>query len=339
MKRIESFNELRAVSAIFIVFSHIGCTNALFGGNLGGFAVCIFFMLSGFLTVFSTQKKENKMFLVKRYLKIAPLYYALTFFCFTIARIKPVLFNTANPTIPNLIKSLCFIPYLNDNGLSRPLLDVGWYINVLMFFYVIFRISMLISHKYRGLAASGILLAITAAGQIFIPENGIFLLYRNGMVTLSMGMLTACLYGRFSERISDIKTLNIKKPLMNVLLIGVYVGLIFAFCHFDTNPYIKLFIPLFIFICYTICDSCVVPTKYMAFISKISMSMYLIHEFVVKGVSRLIFNLDKLSPAAIGVSIFCLAVTIAASVPVNYIFENKISGELLKKLTYARKSN
>lgn len=339
MKRIESFSELRALSAIFIVFSHIGCTNQLFGGNLGGFAVCVFFMLSGFLTVFSTQKTVNKLFLVKRFLKIAPLYYTLTIFSFIIARLKPDWFNTANPNIPNLIKSLTFIPYINSNGLSRPLLDVGWYINVLMFFYLIFKISMLISHKYRGVIASGILVTLTIAGQVFIPENGIFLLYRNGMVTLSMGMIIALLYGNFSHKFADIKILNKKNPLINILLAGVYVGLIFVFCNIDINPYIKLFIPLIIFTGYTICGQCVVPSRFMAFISKISMSMYLIHEFVVKGVSRIIFNLEKLTPATLVVSILCSAVVIAVSVPVNYVFENKISGGLEKKLTYARKEN
>ena len=43
MKKIESFNELRAISAAIVVFSHIGCTNKLLGGNPGGFSVCIFF--------------------------------------------------------------------------------------------------------------------------------------------------------------------------------------------------------------------------------------------------------------------------------------------------------
>lgn len=326
MKQIKSFNELKAISALMVVFSHIGCTNVLLGGNPGGFAVCIFFLISGFLTIYSTENKSGKFFFLKRYLKIAPLYYVVTLFCFTVAYLKPSFFHTAEPTVQNLLKSLIFIPYINGNGISRPLLDVGWYINVLMFYYVVFRVSMLISHKYRGEISIAILLILTVIGQLFFSDNAIFLLYRNGMVTLSAGMIISIIIIRKDLFSRD--HFKRKKCSYNIFLYLIYIGLAMLFSYLKINAYIKLFLPVLLFLAVLIFEDSIVPTKFTNFISKISLSIYLTHEFVVKGVSRIVYNLDHISVTSLLISIVCVAIVIIIATPVNYIFENKMSSVL-----------
>ncbi|WP_288534518.1 acyltransferase [uncultured Ruminococcus sp.] len=326
MKQIKSLNELKAISALMVVLSHIGCTNALLGGNPGGFAVCIFFLISGFLTVYSTENKSGGFFFLKRYLKIAPLYYVVTLFCFTVAYLKPSFFHTAEPTVLNLLKSLIFIPYINGNGISRPLLDVGWYINVLMFYYVVFRVSMLISHKYRGEISIAILLILTGIGQLFFSDNAIFLLYRNGMVTLSTGMIISIVIIRKDLFSRD--HFKRKKCSYNIFLYLIYIGLAMLFSYLKINAYIKLFLPVLLFLAVLIFEDSIVPTKFTNFISKISLSIYLTHEFVVKGVSRIVYNLDRISVTSLLISIVCVAVVIIIATPVNYIFENKMSSIL-----------
>ena len=69
----------------------------------------------------------------------------------------------------------------------------------------------------------------------------------------------------------------------------------------------------------------------------ISMSLYLTHEIVVKGVSRLIYNLDNLNIASFLVGIMCFCVAIAVATPVYILFEKKMSGFLISKLSGDKK--
>ena len=330
MKKIESFNELRAISAAIVVFSHIGCTNKLLGGNPGGFSVCIFFLLSGFLTVFSTMDKNKKFFLIKRYLKIAPLYYVMTIFCFVVAVLKPSLFNTTEPSALNLIRSILFIPYVNKNGISRPILDVGWYVNVLFFFYVIFKIAMLISHKYRALLSTITLVSICTVGEIFFTNNPIFVLYRNGLFCISAGMVIASIYVSLKQKENFI---NKRSVVFNFIMYALYLFTIVFLWTMKLNVYLKLLIPVLFFVLVLCFDNVFVSTKINRFISMISMSLYLTHEIVVKGVSRLIYNLDNLNIASFLVGIMCFCVAIAVATPVYILFEKKMSGFLISKLS------
>ena len=52
------------------------------------------------------------------------------------------------------------------------------------------------------------------------------------------------------------------------------------------------------------------------------------HEFVVKGISRIVYNLDDISVMSLLISVVCVTAVIVIAIPVNYIFENKISGAL-----------
>lgn len=335
MKRLDSLNELRAISAITVVLSHIGCTNKLLGGNPGGFAVCIFFLMSGFLTVLSTNRNTDN-FLLKRLFKIVPLYYSMTIFCYILGLIKPQLFNTANPTLINLIKSLLFIPYINKNGLSRPLLDVGWYINVLVFFYVIYKVSIIISEKYKVFLCSIFLICSTIIGQVFFPENAIFLLYRNGMVTLTIGMIIGYIYVKRTSRKNE-NANSQKKMVYNVVMYTFYFCSAVLFSYLKINPYIKLLLPIVLFVVVISFNHIFVPTKILQLISKLSMSIYLTHEFVVKGVSRIIYNLDNISISSMIISLLCLIIVVMVAIPVNYVFENLISKKTIETISGVKK--
>lgn len=48
-EKITSLNDLRALSAMLVVMSHINCTSEFLGTQRGTYAVSIFYMLSSFL--------------------------------------------------------------------------------------------------------------------------------------------------------------------------------------------------------------------------------------------------------------------------------------------------
>lgn len=123
-QQITSLNELRGLAAVMVVCTHMPCTSWLLGGNPGGYAVTLFYLLSGFLTVMSSERSV-KHFFSKRIIKLLPLYYSMTIVTYVLATLKPEWFHTIQANIPNLIKSLLFIPYTKPNGSVSTVLDVG----------------------------------------------------------------------------------------------------------------------------------------------------------------------------------------------------------------------
>lgn len=327
MKRINSLNELRGLSAVLVVLSHIPCTNALLGGNPGGFAVSLFYLLSGFLTVMSSER-STEFFLRKRILKLLPLYWIMTFIAFAAALVRPDFFHTATPTLLNLIRSLFFIPYQNPNGMVRPLLDVGWYLNVEVLYYLLFWISMKISFRYRTTICSCIQLLAFALGQILFVDHPFYVLYMSGLLMTSMGMLIYEIYRHISARANT--NPDSKTAVCNIIAYGSMICGALLFCYLrEFSPVVAQIVPLGVFLLFLAGDRYMYATRAIQFTGMISLSLYLSHEFVVKGVSRILFSLDELTPASALVSVVCLAVTVAVAYVVWFVIENKLTSRLI----------
>ena len=86
-QRFNSIQILRGIACIFVIFGHIAYA------NVGIFAVDTFFIISGFMILYSTNKNDNSFFLTKRLLRIIPLYYLMTFFTYISMYIFPSLFE------------------------------------------------------------------------------------------------------------------------------------------------------------------------------------------------------------------------------------------------------
>ena len=67
----DSIQALRGLAALFVVFQHVRFL------NFGAFGVDIFFCISGFMIMFTTEK-STKYFFRKRLVRILPLYYLMT---------------------------------------------------------------------------------------------------------------------------------------------------------------------------------------------------------------------------------------------------------------------
>ena len=162
----ENLQELRGMAALLIVMSHIPFFEKMIGPSFGGYGVAIFFLLSGFLVAYSTQN-GNKLFLTKRFIRIIPVYYLMTALTYILVMIKPSLFNTTTENPIYLVKSLLFIPYVNPNGIVRPILDVAWALLPEVWLYLLYWIVMKVSHKYRNEIVAIILFLIFLLGEIF----------------------------------------------------------------------------------------------------------------------------------------------------------------------------
>jgi exopolysaccharide production protein ExoZ len=167
---------LRAVGALLIVFFHMTIQIPLYTGYFNESAlgrlhlangVDLFFVVSGLIMMLSSRRASPGDFIVRRMIRIIPMYWILTCLLALLVCWRPELFRTTALSWEYLLKSLAFIPYANpaQNGQLFPLLVPGWSLNFEMFFYAVFACALFLPYRTRLLAmggAFGALLAIAA---------------------------------------------------------------------------------------------------------------------------------------------------------------------------------
>lgn len=151
---LRSIQVLRAVAALLVVAFH------LFPGRfvIGAAGVDIFFVISGFIMGTIGPGETPRTFMVKRAVRIVPLYWAVTL-AMCAASLVPGLFASFTFDAARLVQSLLFIPHVDPNGMIWPLVVVGWTLNFEVFFYAIFAIGLFIG---RPIAFSVVLMAVLA---------------------------------------------------------------------------------------------------------------------------------------------------------------------------------
>ena len=162
--RLDCVQLLRAVAALAVVTHHI----RLFGN--GAWGVDLFFVISGFIMCYVTEDSGRRFF-AKRIIRVVPLYWSGTLAVYCVALVFPSLLDHTTADFADLIKSLFFIPFKKGQN-TVPVLFLGWTLNYEMLFYLLFSLSMALSHKRRAVVASALLIAIAAAGQ-WLPYHSV----------------------------------------------------------------------------------------------------------------------------------------------------------------------
>jgi len=127
---------------------------------VGAAGVDLFFVISGFVMVYVAKPHDTPgQFMLRRFIRIAPLYWLATLAVIATVWIIPWFFQDADLSWPSVLKSLAFIPAYNSVGFVEPVLFLGWTLNFEMVFYAIFACSLLLPVSYRLI---GIIAGITA---------------------------------------------------------------------------------------------------------------------------------------------------------------------------------
>ena len=165
---IRNLQALRAVAAYMVVLYHFlgQQVSQLYPPakflSFGAAGVDIFFVVSGFIMVVTTMKRDMAPgeFLLHRIARIVPVYWVVTILLFAIVLygFKPVGIMQVQPDW--LAKSLLFIPFDRD-GRVEPIISVGWTLNYEMFFYLLFALSLFIRHALaRTLLLCAVMIAL-----------------------------------------------------------------------------------------------------------------------------------------------------------------------------------
>jgi peptidoglycan/LPS O-acetylase OafA/YrhL len=151
---------LRAVAALAVVAGHAtdylveqnGRVPRTLGWVHGPAGVDVFFVISGFVMMISSGRllaspHPARLFLERRLIRIAPLYWLLTAVRLLMVHRAPKLFVHAVPPTWNVVASFLFLPSRAPSGLIRPVIPVGWTLSFEMAFYLIFAAGLLVGRK------------------------------------------------------------------------------------------------------------------------------------------------------------------------------------------------
>lgn len=171
-RQINSVHALRGIAALLVVLFHWrdvvdevhpGLGTYLFGSGYAG--VDLFFIISGFVMVIATCMRSDDAataFVIRRFFRVIPLA--------TLGTLAMLLLTVSTST-SDLITSLLFLP--RDHSASPPSFGYAlnvpqWTIGYELLFYGIFAIALRISHRYRTLVASAIILVLIVSLQLLL---------------------------------------------------------------------------------------------------------------------------------------------------------------------------
>jgi len=173
---------LRALAATAVVAFHVRSdivNNISAPGSLpagfdqGAAGVDLFFVISGFVMVYSSESlfgrpNASLTFLLRRIARIVPLYWVMTSIMLAYVLARGFAASDASPL--QALASYFFIPYWRPSGVIDPLYGIGWTLNYEMFFYVVFA-SALVARREIAVAAIAVLFA---AFVLVVPAKDYF---------------------------------------------------------------------------------------------------------------------------------------------------------------------
>ncbi|SIP93201.1 MULTISPECIES: acyltransferase [unclassified Bosea (in: a-proteobacteria)] len=208
----QNIQALRAVAALMVVLAHAGHETEALGPKVGravvdlsmlqlGAGVDIFFVISGFIMVYTSaglygQPGAPRQFLLRRFIRIAPLYWLLTTLLLAGALVAPQLLNVPIGDWQHVLSSYLFIPSLRG-GEIRPVMALGWTLNLEMFFYLLFAATLVLPLRSGITALALILSGLALCGALFQPAQVQLAFWTQGIILeFLFGCLLALAYRR-----------------------------------------------------------------------------------------------------------------------------------------------
>jgi len=156
---VASIQFLRFIAAALVVFDHSALalshhaswaisSGFLENAQFGASGVHIFFVISGFIMVYTSFQRKNDVgfstmrFLTRRFVRIYPIYF---FYCALYVLFYHQMFSVSYLSLPDLVGALLLLP-----GYSQKIIGQGWTLAYEVYFYLCFGIVMIVGLK-RGL--------------------------------------------------------------------------------------------------------------------------------------------------------------------------------------------
>ena len=299
MREILSVVYLRAICAVFIVLFHAAGRDEITGTGtseleqifaLGASRVDIFFVISGFvlfLATFSRGGEPPGAFLIRRIMRIAPLYWIFTLALALTALGFPKLFPNLKPTAQDIAFSLFFIPHFSASKPDKiwPILVQGWALTYEVIFYLIFAIALFFKRQSWLPVIAALFIGLVLAGIVLQPSTAIGITITDPVLLEFLGgalFARAWMEGwRLSRRGAWM--------LLALALIGLAVGTWAAQTYVPLRAAFLGIPALMIVIACVMLDATKpwLKRRWVHEIGQASYSIYLIHGIVISVVARL----------------------------------------------------
>ena len=205
-KKLNLLQVYRGIAALLVVMVHVTVKSAenlnkvaffnLFGAGWSG--VDYFFVLSGFIIVYVHRsaigkKDQLKSFLVKRAVRIYPIYWIITLTVWCLFLVIPAFAHTQDLSLGHLIVSLLLIPQKDPLFKDKFILDVGWTLTYEIYFYLLFSIAIWLKPKHSvPILSAWLLVTILHYRKIVkFPEN--FFVLETVFGEMNLELVLGCL--------------------------------------------------------------------------------------------------------------------------------------------------
>lgn len=314
-KQFATVQYLRGISAIMVVLFHCEVQLDRFGyvgpwpGWLAG-GVDIFFVISGFVMWITTADRPITplAFYWRRIARIVPLYWLITSFSVAVMLGTPALVQTGQFNLYHVIASYLFVPAIHPvTHQVEPVLQVGWTLNLEMFFYALFGALLLASRAYR-LPAMAVCLGGIVLLAALLPSQSLALQFYGFSIVLEfvMGMALAIVIGRGWQ---------LPRASAWCAIIAGFVGLVL----FDggTLPHALIAgVPSLAIVAGCVSLECVGPVpeiRPMHVLGDASYSLYLSHPIVLSAAGQIWLRLP-LGPSLPAFAAFIVLATLLSAV-------------------------
>ena len=212
-KKLNLLQVYRGIAAVLVVMIHLTKMSAerlnqvtFFNLFLVGWSgVDYFFVLSGFIMVYVHRsaigkKDQLKSFIVKRAVRIYPIYWIITLTVWCLFLVIPSFANNQDLSLGNLIVSLLLIPQKD-----QPILEVGWTLIYEINFYLLFSLAIWLKPKHSvPLLSAWLLVTILHYRKIVKFPQDFFLLetvFGEMNLELVLGCLAAYIVIKYNNNI------------------------------------------------------------------------------------------------------------------------------------------
>lgn len=273
---LNNVQALRALAAFLVVIHHMMALKLGMDrgpASFGRFGVDIFFVISGFIMVYTTRSggETRSGFLNKRLIRIVPIYWIITVCLFA----RSILMGRPEITLERFFGSLLFVEPI-------PLLYVGWTLNFEMLFYVLFSIFVTVRREIvRVCVITLALSAILVTDAVIAIGNPVFQFFaRPILLEFAAGMFLAIL----SER----KEWRLGLPVGSAIMVAAFALLALFYAVGDGWGRTLVAGPLsFVIVGTAIAlenNGKVIGSRTILLLGAASYSLYLTHIFVLKAV-------------------------------------------------------
>ena len=317
---LEGLQVLRGIAAILIAMKHAFYEVEIMR-DWGGFTmpdypftvgIDIFFVLSGFVMVYTSQGKIGKPgypleFFKRRLVRIVPIYWFYTFLLAGVALVMPQVLGTAVFNVPHFLESLFFVPHVNPgDGSMQPFLANGWTLNYEVYFYLVFALLLFFSPKYLITLLSLYFIGTVFLGAYFSPESQTLMgVYTHFMV---LDFLAGCWIAFFFVKGGRLPAM-IKKPAYLLVFFIFILPFLLNMLSIEYPPYFKMMMAIAIVALLTLpsgIETDKSPRSLKA-VGDSSYTLYLFHPFAL-GVVTQIFLFFQWHQSVPAWSIFLLCI-------------------------------